>query len=680
MEFANYQSHVKSIGFGKVLPDAVYLHVSGLNHVDEALRKFVIKIASALNIAQDQWNIIKFSKREFRLSYLHYPGFHEYPYPALQTSHTVDLVQKTRRTASYADSENPPVLHRRELFLHPDSPDFPAFRRYTIEGERLGLYDKSKLIGTREGWHRAIRRTGHFLDEAGHLLPSPPVSESTPVMADKEVQRHKTAISRDNLSVPMLALAKAGYLDGNHSVLDYGCGKGDDLRELEARDIDCIGWDPAYRPDVDVEPCDVVNLGYVINVIEDIEEREHTLTRAYSLTNTVLAVSAMLGNDAITSRFRPYKDGVITKANTFQKYYFQAELRGFIERSLSEEAIAAGPGLFFVFKDKKAQQFYLSERQRTKIVWRQISRRTPATRTRSVSKSKIEKNIELLRDFWQCCLDRGRMAVAEEFEFSEELSQLFGSHNGALAICREQFDESDLVVAEKSRINDLLVYLALEHFGKRKAYSRMLESLRKDIRYHFGQYNIARSQGRDLLFSINDSDLIQQGVEEAATQLPASVLTPDHDLVFQTKYLNQCPAILRVYIGSALQLYGDLQNIDLVKVHIYSGKVSLMAYDGFEDRPIPLLKERIKIKLAEQDIDFFDYVYEFRPQPLLMKSRLLATDHPDYEKQCEFDTTLAQHLGTDIEEGYISAERLDYLLNLHRLKIKDYGIHSVGGK
>tara|TARA_R110002094_G_scaffold42357_8_gene54667 strand:- start:11639 stop:13681 length:2043 start_codon:yes stop_codon:yes gene_type:complete len=680
MKFTVYQTCIKSIGFGKVLPEAIYLHVSGLNHVDEELHKFVLKIASALNIAQDQWNIIKFAKRDFRLSYLHYPDFQEYPYPSLQTSHTVDLAQRTRRTASYADSENPPILHRRELFLHPDDPNIPAFRRFTFEGQQLGLYEKSKLIGTREGWHRAIRRTGYFLDEAGRLLPSPPATESTPITEVEKVQRHKTAISRDNLSVPMLALAKAGYLNGKYSILDYGCGKGDDLRELEARDIDCIGWDPAYRPDVEVEPCDVVNLGYVINVIEDIEEREQTLVRAYSLTNTILAVSAMLGNDAITSRFRPYKDGVITKANTFQKYYFQAELRGFIERSLKEEAVAAGPGLFLVFKDKKAQQFYLSERQRTQIVWQQISRRTPPTKTRTISKSKIEKNIDLLKDFWQCCLDRGRIAVAEEFEFSDALCQLFGSHNKALAICREQFDEADLVVAERTRINDLLVYLALEHFGKRKAYSRMLESLRKDIRYHFGQYQIARSQGRELLFSINDGDLILRGVEEAAAQLPASVLTPHHDLVFQSKYLNACPAILRVYIGSALQLYGDLQNIDLIKVHIYSGKVTLMAYDGFEDRPIPMLRERIKIKLAEQDIDFFDYVYGFRPQPLLMKSKLLATDHLDYERQCEFDTTLVRHLGSDIEGGYISAERLDYLLNLHQLKIRDYDIRPVTGK
>ena len=43
-----------------------------------------------------------------------------------------------------------------------------------------------------------------------------------------------------------------------------------------------------------------------------------------------------------------------------------------------------------------------------------------------------------------------------------------------------------------------------------------------------------------------------------------------------------------------------------------------MIYDNW-DKDVPLLKERIKIKLREQDIDYFDYIDEYKPQPLYNK-------------------------------------------------------------
>ena len=36
--------------------------------------------------------------------------------------------------------------------------------------------------------------------------------------------------------------------------------------------LDAVGWDPHFAPDTPKEPTDVVNLGFVINVIEDSDE------------------------------------------------------------------------------------------------------------------------------------------------------------------------------------------------------------------------------------------------------------------------------------------------------------------------------------------------------------------------------------------------------------------------
>ena len=38
---------------------------------------------------------------------------------------------------------------------------------------------------------------------------------------------------------------------------------------------------------------------------------------------------------------------------------------------------------------------------------------------------------------------------------------------------------------------------------------------------------------------------------------------------------------MRIYVGCATQLYGDLDSIHLIKAHITSGKVSLMGYDDW---------------------------------------------------------------------------------------------------
>lgn len=76
------------------------------------------------------------------------------------------------------------------------------------------------------------------------------------------------------------------------SVFDYGCGRGGDLNRLQALDFSCDGWDPTFRPENPLRSAALVNLGYVINVIESADERAYVLRRAWSLTEQVLVVSA----------------------------------------------------------------------------------------------------------------------------------------------------------------------------------------------------------------------------------------------------------------------------------------------------------------------------------------------------------------------------------------------------
>ena len=258
MKFELFQQLVKQVDFGKQLPTAVYVHQSALEHLPEQLSALVLRVGKALNINANQWHVLKLYKRDFKLTLLSYPTFFEDPYPPLKKSYTVDLEKLSVREANYSASENPPILHRRETFLARNHPQIDYLNLFTQEGEAIGLYQNTRTIGFKQSWERLIKRTGYYLDDEGHLHPlvNRPVPEVDNPF-DGDIERHKTALSRDKLSVPMFLVAQRGYLNGGYTVLDYGCGKGDDLRELEEHGVDCIGWDPAHRPDVDLQISDI---------------------------------------------------------------------------------------------------------------------------------------------------------------------------------------------------------------------------------------------------------------------------------------------------------------------------------------------------------------------------------------------------------------------------------------
>ena len=111
-------------------------------------------------------------------------------------------------------------------------------------------------------------------------------------------------------------------------------------------------------------------------------------------------------------------------------------------------------------------------------------------------------------------------------------------------------------------------------------------------------------------------------------------------------YVDRLPAILRVYVGCAGVLYGDLDDVELVKIHCTSPKVSLMKYVGFRDSRLPILSERIKVNLATQKIDFFSELGNADSQPLYFKSEYVEAGDRD-PAQVLFDDTLRQVVRLD---------------------------------
>lgn len=662
---------VAQIKVGKQLPDAVYLHRDAFKALPKVLTQFIPAVAKAVSLEDDNWNLVKLFKKEFRLSLLHYPDFYTDSYPALKQSLNVDLSKLSHKIMSYEGSDNPPILHRKETMILPGSEYFEHFTYLTQEGENAGLYENSRLIGFKRSWENLIARHGYELVD-GRLFRSSAISQ----VEDAGIDRHRTALVRHELSAPMKTLVKHDYLEGSYSIFDYGCGRGDDLRELEAHGLDVLGWDPNFQPDNDKVNSSIVNLGFVLNVIEDQDERLEALLGAWELADKFLVVSVMLANKNYIAQFKPYKDGVITSRNTFQKYYAQSEIKAYIERSLQADAITVAPGIFYIFKDKLEEQQYLQSKYKRHHKWQQLTSPEPIE-AKDKAKLLITQHQDLFNNFWNTCLELGRIPANDEFEHSDKIRELIGSHKKVFNLLQEMFDTQEFEQAEKSRKEDLLLYFAMGLFEKRKPYTQQPEPLKRDIKALFDDYKTAINLAAELLFAIADTDLIQQQCEKAHTQLPVSILNDGHSLILHRDFIDELPLLLRVYVGAGLQMYGELdEEIDLIKIHITSGKLTLTAYDDFE-KSVPFLVERIKIKMAEQDIDFFDYLNEERRPPLLNKHLYMSTEHVNYKKQQSFDKRLAKLMEFESsEETQMARTEFEVLLGKHNKEIKGFTLIS----
>ncbi|PAR97820.1 DNA phosphorothioation-associated putative methyltransferase, partial [Vibrio cholerae] len=536
-----FKSLVKEVTVGKQLPDAIYLHRDAISALPEKLQKFIPAVAKALKLPDEQWNIVKLFKNEFRLSLLNYPEFYSDSYPALEQSLNVDLSKLTHKITCYRTSDNPPILHRKETMVLSHSEYFQHFVALTQEGEKAGLYENTRIIGFKHSWLNLIQKKGYKLIE-GRL-----VNSDKDITFDKNqergIDRYKTAIVRYELSGPMKILAKQGYLDGRFSIFDYGCGRGDDIRELEAHGLDVLGWDPVFSPDNDKINSDIVNLGFVLNVIEDKDERLEALLSAWELVDKMLVVSVMLANESYIAQFQSYKDGVITSRNTFQKYYAQSEFKEYLERSLQEDAIAVAPGIFYVFKDKLEEQCYLQSKYQRHHHWQQLTSPIPIE-SKDRAKLVITQNSELFEEFWNVCLELGRIPANDEFERSEEVRSLIGSHKKVFGLLQDMFDTHEFSNAKKSRKEDLLIYFAMGLFDKRKPYTQQPESLKRDIKALFDDYRTAINLATELLFAIADVQLIGEQCFKAHRQLPASILNEGHSLIFHKNYIDALPLLL----------------------------------------------------------------------------------------------------------------------------------------
>ncbi len=157
----------KESSIGKLLPNALYVHRSALASLEPILRIYEGCASSYLGEIEGA-NLVKFHRHSGKVSYLVYPDFDRDPHPALLRSVKLSLRTRDIQCFDYANSDNPPILHRKEAFLEPSYPGYERFAKLTRQEEECGLLTDTSAIGTRDGWERRLVAEGFIL--RGHRL------------------------------------------------------------------------------------------------------------------------------------------------------------------------------------------------------------------------------------------------------------------------------------------------------------------------------------------------------------------------------------------------------------------------------------------------------------------------------------------------------------------------------
>lgn len=432
------------------------------------------------------------------------------------------------------------------------------------------------------------------------------------------IARHKTAIRRSGLSRPIQLAIDHELLSPETTFFDYGCGHGDDVGRLRRRGIDATGWDPVHRPKTPKASARVVNLGFVINVIENPSERARVLRDAWELAEGLLIVSARLVSEKKSLSAEELADGYLTSKGTFQKFYEQDELRNWVDSVTGEASVPAGLGVLYLFRDPEERESFLARR-----FWRRSIHRP----SRLESEKLFDQHRPLFEELMDFLDRHGRLPHEEELPSGAALVAVSRSLRRAYGVLKKVTGEAHWESVRERRTEDLLVYIALSRFRGRPRLGTLPMSLQRDVRAFFGTYTKACVAADELLFALGDATARRRACRES----PVGKLTPTA-LYIHRSALERMPPALRIYEGCARALIGEVEFGTLIKLHYQEPKVSYLEYAKFDRDPHPSLGRSFLVDLQARRESLRDYREAGNPPILHRKEEFVAEDYPGREK------------------------------------------------
>lgn len=439
-----------------------------------------------------------------------------------------------------------------------------------------------------------------------------------------KVERHRTAIVRNQLSRPVVLALRDNVLHQRRTFFDFGCGRGQDLEYLSEMGIAASGWDPVHAPDRPKTVADVVNLGYVINVVEDPQERAEVVREALGLARCALVVAAMVGfRERSVDRAEQFGDGVVTRRGTFQKYFDQGELRDYVSSVSGREAYPAGLGVFYVFVDGKAEDEYCA---------------LVASESAPLDSSSAIGSIRLAPD--------SIAAIGEYVRAERRLPhpQQLPSHALAVGLLASSDDWVDRLSGilttdevrslKRERRFDLLRKICQAFFSPTGGLrmSDLSFSDRADVRSVFGSMDRAVREAEATLRGLTRSWY----VERLCREWGLGKLTPSA-LYLHRSLREFLPRDLELMVSCAEELTGaDISDANIIKIDFKQVGVSFATYPDFETQAHPRLARATRADFATSTVASRTYEAS-RSAPILHRKELfVGPEHPKHASWSSF--------------------------------------------
>jgi DNA phosphorothioation-associated putative methyltransferase len=458
--------------------------------------------------------------------------------------------------------------------------------------------------------------------------------------ASPPILRHRTAIRRGGHSRPVYLALAQGLIGPALSFFDYGCGYGEDVRLLKETGIEAAGWDPYYFPNSPRQPAECVNLGYVLNVIENPMEREQTLRSAFDLARRVLVVSVRV--DQSLNGGTDFSDGLVTNSGSFQKIYTQREFREYLQTVLGRKPYMASLGIAYVFKDEVVESAHLAQisiaPDRRPDFYREFSNDTDG------------------QSFLEATRTLGRLPLPSEFERYPDLLLRFGSRSRIERLVSGLLNPQALQESKDLKRDSILIYFAMLRLrGVRPPPIRMLSpETQADIKLFWPSYKRAMQEGEQFLFSLAKPELIRKACHAA----PVGKRLPS-DFYLHRSAEASLPALLRVLLFAACQIVGEI-DYTILKIAMDGRKVSFLNYKDFDEEAHPSLLYSVRVHLPDTSYFIRDFSTSENPPILHRKESLVDCLYPGYR-------TFADLTRQEEEIGLLSQANIGFLCHWQRL-------------
>ena len=401
-----------------------------------------------------------------------------------------------------------------------------------------------------------------------------------------------------------LALAD-GVVATGMDVLDFGSGRGLDVKRLGQLGVQTRGWDPHFDAGLEPTDAEVVLLIYVLNVVEDVNERLAVLRHAWSLTRSTLVVASRLAWDTRRVTGLEMADGVLTSRGTFQHLYRPDELRSLVEQVTGARTFAAAPGVVYAFRDDEARMALIARRSVPQMQW-------SASSTVASAIAQIVGFIE----------STGRVPAPEEVPepVRTELAQLPWPR--LMRQSRAAAKPEAVELAGRRSTLDTLLFLGIEIFNGRGRLSAVPVHVQENIRRFFNSYREACARADRLLLKIRDDTYIRGAMRNSVGKLTPSAL------YVHRRAVEHLPVVLRLYEHCGAVAAGRPSDYDIVKLAHEGRHVSWLGYPEFDTDPHPKTAWSYAVDMSSLKTRYTSYVGRENRPLLHRKEEFLHPDDP----------------------------------------------------